>query len=177
MKTLTLLFALIGTARYCSKPKEYNMCAQNTNHAKLVATIQPDLQSVDSLQKVNSEKFMQSIATEYSSYRPDNAVLGELNGLWSDSLSVKVIGGNWCSDTRRELPRICKVLDDIGAKVDFFDYYKVDRDKKPVQQDFAAEQTVTRVPTLFLFKNGKLLGQIVETPAKSWENDLMELVK
>ena len=177
MKTLTLLFALIGTARYCSKPKEFNMPAQNTNHMKLVATIQPDLQSEDSLQKANAEKFKQTIASECSSYHPDKTVLNELKGRWSDSLSVKVIGGNWCSDTRRELPRLCKVLDDVGAKSDLFGYYKVDRDKRAVQQDFAAEQTVTRVPTVFVFKNGNLLGQIVETPTKSWEKDLLELVK
>lgn len=177
MKTLTLLFALLGTARYCSKPKDYTMPVQKTNHTKLVATIQPDLESMDSMQKTNAEKFMQTIATEYNSYIPENTITTELKRIWNDSISVKVIGGIWCSDTRRELPRLCKVLDAAGAKADLFGYFKVNNDKKPLKQDFAAEQSVTRVPTVFVFKNGKLLGQVVETPTKSWEKDLLELVK
>ncbi|MEK0421054.1 MAG: thioredoxin [Bacteroidetes bacterium] len=177
MKTLMLLFALLGTARYCSKPKHYNMSSQNANREKLIAAIQPDLQSSDSLQKANAEKFAESITTEFSNYKPDKAVMAELKSRWNDSISVQVIGGNWCSDTRRELPRICKVLDIVGAKAEMFGYYKVNKEKKPVDKDFASLQTVTRVPTVFVFKNGKLLGQIVETPVKSWEKDLGEILK
>lgn len=176
MKTLTLLFALLGTVRYCSKPKNYKMPAQKTHQEKLIASLQPDIQSEDSLQKATAEKFVQSIATEYTAYNPDHSVIADLKSKWNDSISVKVIGGNWCSDTRRELPRLCKVLDVVGANADLFGYYKVDRDKKPVQQDFAAEQSVTRVPTVFVFRGNKLAGQIVETPGKSWENDLSVLL-
>lgn len=176
MKTLTLLFALLGTVRYCSRPKEYKMPAQKTHHNKLIASLQADLQSTDSLQKTNAEKFVQSITTEYSAYNPDNSIVADLKNRWNDSISVKVIGGNWCSDTRRELPRLCKLLDAVGANADLFGYYKVDRDKKPVQQDFAAEQSIIRVPTVFVFRGNKLVGQIVETPMKSWESDLRALL-
>ncbi len=177
MKSLTLLFALLGMAKYCSKPKEYRMPAQNTHKEKLTATLQPDLQSDDSLQKAIADKFIQNIATEYSTYKPDSADMAELKNRWNDSLSVKVIGGNWCSDTRRELPRLCRVLDGLNADASEFGYYKVSKDKKPLLRDFASEHVVSRVPTVFVYKNGKLLGQIVETPGKSWERDLLELAR
>ena len=177
MKILTLLFALLGLAKYCSKPKEYRMPANNIHKEILITALQSDLLSGDSLQKAIAEKFIQSITKEYNTYKPDREVMAELKKSWNDSLSVKVIGGNWCSDTRRELPRICGVLDGINADASGFGYYKVSKDKKPLQQDFASEHPVTRVPTVFIFKNGNLLGQIVETPGKTWESDLLDLIR
>ena len=176
MKSLTLLFALIGTVRYCSKTKEFNMPAQNTHRQKLELAIQPDLLSPDSIQKTLAGKFKESIANEYNSYKPDSQVMTRLRKYWNDSITVKVIGGNWCSDTRRELPRLCRVLDGVGANAVGFGYYKVNKDKKPFSQDFSAEYPVKKVPTVFVFINGKLAGQIVETPAKSWESDLLQLI-
>jgi thiol-disulfide isomerase/thioredoxin len=177
MKTLMAVVALLGTMKYCTKPKVYTMPEQHTHREKLRSSIDPDLASTDSLQKALAEKFVQSIATEYNSYHPDSASMAELKLRWNDSLTVKVIGGNWCSDTRRELPRLCRVLDALGSDATGFGYYKVSKDKKPLQQDFASEQSVSRVPTVFVFKNGTLLGQIVESPAKSWEKDLLELLR
>jgi thiol-disulfide isomerase/thioredoxin len=177
MKTVALLFALLGMARYCTKPKQISMPIQNTHKEKLSSALQSDLQSEDSLQRALAEKFMQSLTTEYSTYQPDSATMAGLKPVWSDSVEVKVIGGNWCSDTRRELPRLCRVLDGLEAKADKFGYFKVNKDKKPIQKDFAAEETVSRVPTVFVYKDGKLVGQIVETPAKSWEKDLLELFR
>lgn len=177
MKSLTLLFALLGTARYCSKPKEYSTPPQKAHQENLKLTLQPDLQSTDSLRKALAEKFDLSIKEEYATYKPDSAVMAELRTLWNDSITVKVIGGNWCSDTRRELPRLCRVLDGVDADAAGFGYYKVSKDKKPLLQDFATEHTVSRVPTVFVYQKGKLLGQIVETPTKSWEKDLLELLR
>jgi thiol-disulfide isomerase/thioredoxin len=176
MKTLMLLFALIGTVRYCSKPKEFNMPAQNTNRQKLELAIQPDLQSKDSIQKILAGKFKESIAAEYNGYKPDSSVMTELRKYWNNAITVKVIGGNWCSDTRRELPRLCRVLDGVGANADGFGYYKVNKDKQPLSQDFSAEYPVKKVPSVFVFSDGKPIGQIIETPSKSWESDLLKLL-
>ncbi|MFN5217189.1 MAG: thioredoxin family protein [Sphingomonadales bacterium] len=176
MKILTLLFALIGTVRYCSKPKENNMPAQNTHRQKLELAIQPDLQSADSVQKTLAGKFKVSIVTEYNSYIPDYQTMDGLRKYWNDSITVKVIGGNWCSDTRRELPRLCRVLDGVGANADNFGYYKVNKEKQPLSQDFSAEYPVKKVPSVFVFRSGKLVGQIIETPSKSWESNLLKLL-
>jgi len=177
MKTLMAVVALLGTMKYCTKPKVYTMPEQHTHREKLSSSINEDLASTDSLQKALAEKFVQSIATEYNSYHPDSASMAELKLRWNDSLSVKVIGGNWCSDTRQQLPRLCNVLDAIGANAESFGYYKVNKDKKALSNDFAAKHEVNRVPTAFIFKDGKLLGEIVETPKKSWENHLLEIIK
>ena len=176
MKILTLLFALIGTVRYCSKPKENNMPAQNTHRQKLELAIQPDLKSTDSVQKTLAGKFKESIVTEYNNYIPDNQTMDRLRKCWNDSVVVKVIGGNWCSDTRRELPRLCRVLDGVGANADNFGYYKVNKDKQPLSQDFSVEYPVKKVPSVFVFRSGKLVGQIIETPSKSWESNLLKLL-
>jgi hypothetical protein len=67
-------------------------------------------------------------------------------------------------------------LDAIGANAESFGYYKVNKEKKALSNDFAAKHEVNRVPTAFIFKDGKLLGEIVETPKKSWEKDLLDLL-
>ena len=64
MKTLTLLFAVMGMAKYCSKPKEYSMPVQKTHKEKLTAALQPELRSSDSLQKAIAEKLNIVIDTD-----------------------------------------------------------------------------------------------------------------
>jgi thiol-disulfide isomerase/thioredoxin len=177
MKTLMMMIALFGTAKYCSRPRVTTMPFTQLHQDKLKGTLKPDLESQDTLAHTIASRFLQSIPADYNDYHPDSAALAGLKAIWSDSIEIRVIGGNWCSDTRRQLPRLCKVLDALGANAEHFGYYLINKDKKALNNDFAAAHEVKRVPTAFIFKNGKRLGEIVETPKKSWESHLLEILK
>lgn len=136
----------------------------------------PDMASDDSLTAAHAKKMLTSFSSVYEKYKPSLKRVSQLKPLLA-GVKIRVIGGNWCSDTRRELPRLCKVLFLSGLPVDSFGYYRVDKKKKAIAPDFAAAQPVTKVPTVFVYKNNVLRGSIVEVPQKSWEADLLVMLK
>jgi hypothetical protein len=179
MKSLIILAAMAGMLKMCSKtPQTSQKCAGS--HPDILHSLEQrvaeDVASDDSLVVRQAEKFIAQMDIEFTAYNPDLGTCKKLVDLVKDA-EIKVIGGNWCSDTRREVPRMCRVLCEAGLPATRFSYFKVDRQKKAVNADFAAEQKVGRVPEFFVYRNGKLLGSIIETPRVSLEKDILDLLK
>lgn len=170
---------MAGLFRMCGKtPQQAKSCAGQHPDIlhKLEKSVADDVSENDSLVAMQAEKFLGQMDMEFSSYNPDAVSCNKLNSKMQ-GIEVKVIGGNWCSDTRREVPRMCRVLCEAGFSANNFSYFKVDRQKKAVNIDFAMEQKVTKVPEFFIYRNGTLLGSIIETPRVSLEKDLLEILK
>lgn len=139
-------------------------------------TLAGDINSDDSTTALWAKEFMEDFETNFRQYKPRIQTIEKLKK-YKDSIEVKVIGGNWCSDTRREVPRFCKVLYYTGVPVEKLSYYKVDRKKKAINKDFASEYTFENVPTIVVYKSGREVGKIVEYPQKTLEEDLLRMLK
>jgi hypothetical protein len=83
--------------------------------------------------------------------------------------------GTWCGDSRREVPRMFKILNYCGVKSsqiklimlnDFDSVYK----QSPNHEERG--MNIHRVPDLIVFDNKKEIGRIVESPIFSLEKDL-----
>jgi hypothetical protein len=89
---------------------------------------------------------------------------------------VTVFLGTWCSDSRREVPRLWKALDLAGGEVPFhIRYIGVDREKKEPAGEAAAAD-IRFVPTLIVSRGGEELGRIVEKAPNGVERDLLALL-
>lgn len=89
---------------------------------------------------------------------------------------VTVFLGTWCGDSRRELSRLWRALDEAGGTVPFqVRYIGVDREKKQ-PADLVAESDVRYVPTLIVRRDGREVGRIVETSPNGVEQDLLALL-
>jgi hypothetical protein len=120
-------------------------------------------------------EFLKIMNGNYQSYLPEQAVLNELRSV--PEFHVLVYGGNWCSDTHAGVPSLYKVLDGMGVKPENVEYVRVGRDKLPVDPS-EIKIGVGPVPLVVVKdSNGLEKGRIVETPQKSWELDLLSLVK
>ena len=83
--------------------------------------------------------------------------------------------GTWCSDSRREVPRLWKALDETGGAVPFeVHYIGVDREKK--EPAAVAENSVLFLPTFIVRRGGREVGRIVETSPNGIERDLLALL-
>ncbi len=112
---------------------------------------------------------------DYDAYRPAEADLKTLAAL-KDPAVLEVYFGSWCSDSRRELPRLAKILDRSSPPGLRVRYYGLDRTKtKPVR--LARRGAIERVPTLVLSAGGQEIGRIVETPRFTLEHDLALLAE
>ncbi|MCC7298038.1 MAG: thioredoxin family protein [Bacteroidia bacterium] len=179
MKSVAVLFMFLGLAKQCSKIDTYSMLDKN-NHPAIVhnmeLTLAGDLNSDDSATALWAKEFLAGFETEFKNYHPDKKIIDKLKK-FSTEIQVKVIGGNWCSDTKREVPRLCKILYYMGVDANKFEYYRVDRNKKPVEPDFASSRTIGAVPDMVIYKNGTEVGRIVEVPNKTLEKDLLNILK
>lgn len=89
---------------------------------------------------------------------------------------VTVFLGTWCGDSRREVPRLWRALDDAGGTVPFgIEYIAVDEQKQD-PQGLAAAADIRYVPTFIVSRGGKEMGRIVESAPNGVEQDLLNLL-
>lgn len=123
---------------------------------------------------------------EYGSYRPDSAAVNALRERLRGVRLVCVFG-TWCSDSKREVPRLWKVLDTAGYPESRLDMYAVgsSRFTKEMQvpedaiewsKNVKAWYDVTAVATIIVSRGGKELGRIVEKTDTSIENDILRFL-
>jgi len=109
-------------------------------------------------------------------YKPNKNVIDSLKSF--KGYTLLIFGGNWCSDTRTQLPAMLKVLKltdlDKNPLIFFTDRKKEcsncgDFDPKKYNIEF--------VPTfIVLDSTGKEKGRIIETPKRTLEKDLLKIL-
>lgn len=89
---------------------------------------------------------------------------------------IKVLMGTWCGDSKRELPKLLKILDNANYKYDQLDLVAVDYNKQTPSK-IEEELEVERVPTIIFYKNGKEVNRFVEySQEESIEEDIAKIV-
>jgi thiol-disulfide isomerase/thioredoxin len=83
--------------------------------------------------------------------------------------------GTWCPDSRREVPRFMRVLTVIGFPADKAELIGVDNSKIAPVENYASLD-IKRVPTFIVYKNNIEVGRIIENPATSLEQDMVNIL-
>ena len=107
----------------------------------------------------------------YADYIPDETIIKKLSKL-KKGVSIAVVLGSWCHDSKEQVPRFFKVLDEMKFKDSNLNVICVDRDKQGGDVDVSA-MDIQRVPTFILYKNDREIGRIVESPNSTLEKDLL----
>lgn len=111
---------------------------------------------------------------EYEMYEPDIAALDIIKDKIED-VEITVIIGTWCSESKEEIPRFFRILDEINYPTDDITIIAVNRDKK-TEGDEIKSLAVDFVPTFIFYKNDSELGRIIEVPDQSLELDMLEII-
>jgi thiol-disulfide isomerase/thioredoxin len=122
-------------------------------------------------QEPHSEWFIKGM-DEYS-YNPQS--VDTLKGINKEGLSVKIVLGTWCPDSRREVPRFMRVLQGIGFPADKVSLIGVDNMKISPIDNYEA-LGIERVPTFIFYKNNIEAGRIIENPVTSLEQDMVNIL-
>ncbi len=110
----------------------------------------------------------------YRDYRVDKKEADKLKEPFKE-IKLLVVMGTWCPDSRRETPRLYKILDYIGFDEKNLTVYAVDRSKR-VPSGATDNLNIKRVPTIIVLKGGKEIGRIIEYPVFSLEKDLYMII-
>jgi hypothetical protein len=89
---------------------------------------------------------------------------------------VTVFLGTWCSDSRREVSRFWRDLDQVGGMVPFDVTYVAVNRAKTVPADLLAGRKIEYVPTFIVERGGHEVGRVVEEAPDGIEVDLLALL-
>jgi thiol-disulfide isomerase/thioredoxin len=148
-----------------------SLFAQN-QEPKLLGSV-----SEDALRK---EPYASWFVKNYDDYHPNQDIIIQLKNYPLSIYTVKIFFGTWCGDTKREMPRFLKVLDQIGFSKKNITFIALDNDDKNYKQSPAHEEkgmSIYRVPTFVFYEKGKEIARINELPVQSTERDLLQILK
>ncbi|HUW93457.1 MAG TPA: thioredoxin family protein [Bacteroidales bacterium] len=112
----------------------------------------------------------------YDEYLPDAAVMDELKSISKDGLTVTVVFGTWCPDSRREVPRFMKMTELWGFPATAIRFIGVDINKIAPLGDYPL-LGIERVPTFIFYRNNVEAGRIIEVPVTSLEQDTRDILR
>jgi hypothetical protein len=112
-----------------------------------------------------------------SDYTPNAEIIDSLKQLINlDEISFILFGSNWCHrDCEPQMPRIMKLLKEIGYEQDSIVIYGLDRTKKEPANPIT-QYEIKFVPTLIILKNDGHWEQIIENPTPTWEEDILKKI-
>ncbi|CAM4163799.1 thioredoxin family protein [Gillisia limnaea] len=111
---------------------------------------------------------------EYESFNPSDEAIETIKNNISE-YEIMVFMGTWCVDSRREVPKLFKILDEAGYDLSKLTIIGVDRNKVTPEKT-EANWDLDRVPTFIFTKDGKEDNRFVEYPRISIEEDIANIV-
>lgn len=116
--------------------------------------------------------------TQYENYSADTSLIDRFKVKLSEHHLLLFLG-TWCGDSKREVPRILKILDLANFPKERLTMVALDRRKDRYKQGPNGEEKgwdIKRVPTLILVKNTSEVNRIVERPVDTLEEDLLAIL-
>jgi thiol-disulfide isomerase/thioredoxin len=111
----------------------------------------------------------------FDDYQINTEAFNKLLEINKDALSIKIVMGVWCPDSRREVPRFMRVLDAWHFPVEKVVFIGVDDAKQSPVGEYV-NLNIQRVPTFILYKNNVETGRIIENPVTSLEQDMVNIL-
>jgi thiol-disulfide isomerase/thioredoxin len=99
----------------------------------------------------------------------------KLTLLDKNDLTIQIVMGTWCPDSRREVPRFMRVLYQLKFPSENVTFIGVDNSKVAPIGDFD-KFNIQRVPTFIFLKNKVEAGRIIENPVTSLEQDMLNIL-
>lgn len=114
----------------------------------------------------------------YDSYLTNDKIITQLK----DSIqnyTIKAFYGSWCGDSKRELPKFYKVIDETHFNKSQLEVIAVDKKPEAYKESPNGEEkglNIHRVPTFIFYKNNKEVARIVEYPKQDFERDILTII-
>jgi thiol-disulfide isomerase/thioredoxin len=162
-KMLVFLFLIVGS----------QLLAQELNQIVVDEKLNNDvLIGMCDRNAFESEVFAGDFNTGYSEYQPDATIIKQLKKM-KKGLEIVIVMASWCGDSKEQVPRFYKILDEIDFKDSDLTLIAVDGEKTAGEVDISA-LGIERVPTFLFYKEGREIGKIVESPTgSSLERDML----
>jgi len=124
---------------------------------------------------ISDTAFLSAYQKEYDAFKSQKTLLIQMYSLL-DGITVTIVMGTWCSDSKEQVPRFMRLFDDLEHSFASPKFICVDRNKKA--GDVSLEGlNIIYVPTFIVYYRGRELGRIVETPKTTMDQDFLDILK
>ena len=170
MKKLITLIILGMALNSCAQKVIINREIDTPEYGKMLLGSQ-------SLNQFQKEPYKAWYDENYTIYPIDKTALEGLKKGKINSYNIIVFLGTWCGDSKRNFPRLMKILDETKFPKSKLHIIGVNR-KKQSPNGEEAKYNIVKVPTIILEKYGKEIGRITEEPETGFiEKDLLNIIK
>jgi tetratricopeptide (TPR) repeat protein len=156
-----------------------NKLQQGKNNMQLTDNNgKPMLLGIQQEKSLKKAPFAEWYNKNYNEYKPEDSISNQMKSLLQGK-KIKIFLGTWCGDSKREVPRMMRLLSHYGMETSAIELIMVDNHDSVYKQSPAHEErglNIHRVPTFIVYEEGKELGRIVESPVESLEKDLLKIV-
>jgi len=153
--------------------------AQNINQEINSTGKSPSLLGKINKEGLSGENYAGWFTKNYDAYVPKQASIDSLESLLP-KYTITGFMGTWCGDSKRNVPVFYKVLNEANFPMERLTMVAVSRDRETYKQSPGGEHeglNIHRVPTFIIYKNGKEVNRIVESPVTKMEDDLLAIVQ
>ncbi|WP_025667611.1 thioredoxin domain-containing protein [Aquimarina megaterium] len=154
------------------------LSAQSFNHEIKTEGSSPMLLGKINNQGLTQEPYNEWFSKNHKEYIPKQSSIDSLKAQLP-SYAITLFMGTWCGDSKREVPRMYKILEESNFPLDRLTVVAVDRSREAYKQSPGGEHeglNIHRVPTLIFYKDGKEVNRIVESPRKTLEEDMLAIL-
>lgn len=168
--SLSFIGLLIGASSCSTNKVVLNREIETTNGNKILLGTQ-------TISQFKKEPYSQWYSEKYDEYETDKEILKELKKRHLNRYKIRVFVGTWCGDSKREFPRLMKILDELNYPEKKLTIVGVNT-KKESPDGEATHKVISRVPTIIVERYDKEIGRIIEMPETGYiEKDLLEILK
>lgn len=162
---ILLLFSIV-LVNCKAQPKNTAVRQPDGNSQILVGTA-----NIDSLL---NKPFADWFLPNLEDYNPDSDKVEALEPLLED-VEILLFMGTWCKDSKREVPRFVKILQETDYPVERVEVIMMTRDKT-TPQNYEKGYGITNVPTIIFTREGTEINRIVEYPLEDMETDMLKIL-
>jgi thiol-disulfide isomerase/thioredoxin len=170
MKAISLLlvsFIILSASCKTTKPVAENKTNSAGQDTMLIGYFIPD--------RLISEPYSAWYIKGYDDYQFNTEAINKLFDIQKEGITIKIVMGTWCPDSRREVPHFMKVLDTWQFPAGGVIFIGVDRAKHSPAGE-VTKLDIRQVPTFIIYKNNIEAGRIIETPTTSLEQDMVNIL-
>lgn len=152
-------------------------CAQNNSNKKDPRKITPQYTGeIDQQDMENSDYTSNWFGAIYQSFNPEMEK-EDLQKIKDHIKEYKIITfmGTWCPDSKREIPKLYKILEKADYDMDNITVYTLDHGKKS-DKGYEKDWHITNVPTIIFLKDGKEVNRFVEHARQNITTDIAKIV-
>jgi tetratricopeptide (TPR) repeat protein len=131
------------------------------------------------VEALRHEPFASWYTVGMNDYKPNPEILAQLKKINTSKLTFKVFFGSWCGDSKRELPRMSKIFNELSIPEKNIQWIAVDDSVTFYKQSPQREEkglNIFRVPTFIVYEKNVEIGRIVEFPVETLERDLLKII-